>query len=244
MKKSEVLRRVYWRRWCSRWLTGPLAFWCRSLNSAVANSAGDLATFVLALSLLPGFHLCWCRLDPRLRLPGLGRGLRHGLLPVGLGFLGGCPAGGSGFLGGSPAVRLLKGEAVYKYLSFKRVHAHHSAAAHWRPDRKEEYANYLADPDHLIAVTSSANRSKRLGRKPRFSPNRRFLNVDYGCNSCLLKRITDTTIPYKIGIRLLGIARNPANGFPARPLGPVAGLPVAQDLMGRTSVKAILSSTP
>ena len=73
-------------------------------------------------SLLPGFHLCWCRLDPRLRLPGLGRGLRHGLLPVGLGFLGGCPAGGSGFLVGSPAVGLLKGEAVYKYLSFRRVH--------------------------------------------------------------------------------------------------------------------------
>ena len=38
--------------------------------------------------------------------------------------------------------------------------AHHSGAAHWSPERKEEYANYLADPDHLIAVTRGANRSK------------------------------------------------------------------------------------
>ena len=30
----------------------------------------------------------------------------------------------------------------------------------------------------------------------------------------LLKRITDTIIPHKTGIRLLGVARNPANGFP------------------------------
>ena len=38
--------------------------------------------------------------------------------------------------------------------------AHNSGAAHWSPERKEEYANYLADPDHLIAVTRGANRSK------------------------------------------------------------------------------------
>ena len=30
-------------------------------------------------------------------------------------------------------------------------------------------------------------------------------------------------MPYKTGIRLLGVARNPANGFPARLLGPVVG---------------------
>ena len=38
--------------------------------------------------------------------------------------------------------------------------AHHSGAAHWAAERKEEYANYLADPEHLIAVTRGANRSK------------------------------------------------------------------------------------
>ena len=46
-----------------------------------------------------------------------------------------------------------------------------------------------------------------------------FLNVDYRCDSWLLKRITYTIIPHKTGIRLLGVARNPDNGFPARPLG-------------------------
>ena len=30
-------------------------------------------------------------------------------------------------------------------------------------------------------------------------------------------------MPYKTGIRLLGVARNPANGFPARLLGTPAG---------------------
>ena len=34
-----------------------------------------------------------------------------------------------------------------------------------------------------------------------------------------MKRITYTIIPHKTGIRLLGVARNPANGFPARLLG-------------------------
>ena len=43
-----------------------------------------------------------------------------------------------------------------------------------------------------------------------------FLSVAYRCNSGFLKRITYTAMPYKTGIRLLGVARNPANGFPAR----------------------------
>ena len=50
----------------------------------------------------------------------------------------------------------------------------------------------------------------------RFSPSRRFLNVDCRCNSGFLKRIAYTTMPYKTRLRLLGVARNPANGFPAR----------------------------
>ena len=71
---------------------------------------------------LPGL---WCRLDPWLRRPRLGRGLRRGLLPVGLlfglGFSSGCPAGGPGLLGLFPVVGFLEGEAVDENVSFRRV---------------------------------------------------------------------------------------------------------------------------
>ena len=38
--------------------------------------------------------------------------------------------------------------------------AHLSGAWTWSPEKKEEYANFLEDADHLIAVASRANRSK------------------------------------------------------------------------------------
>ena len=38
--------------------------------------------------------------------------------------------------------------------------AHLSGAWAWSPEKKEQYANHLADDDHLIAVASRANRSK------------------------------------------------------------------------------------
>ena len=80
---------------------------------------------VLPPVLLPGFDLDRCGLHPWLWFPGLGRRLLAVLLGrLCLGSLGGgcCPAGCGGFSGLSPAVGLLQGEAVDKYLSFRRAH--------------------------------------------------------------------------------------------------------------------------
>ena len=63
-------------------------------------------------------------------------------------------------------------------------------------------------------------------------PKSSFLSDDCSCNSGFLNHITDTIMPHKTIIRLSGVARNPANGFPARLLAgplqlklPLAALP-------------------
>jgi len=42
----------------------------------------------------------------------------------------------------------------------------------WTPERREEYANYLEDPDHLVAVIASENRSKGAKTADEWMPER------------------------------------------------------------------------
>ena len=49
----------------------------------------------------------------------------------------------------------------FRYRSFhSSKNAHQSGGYNWSSAKKEEFANYRLDPDNLIAVNLSANRSK------------------------------------------------------------------------------------
>ena len=55
--------------------------------------------------------------------------------------------------------------------------AHDSGGYQWSLAKKKEYANYLEDADHLIAVQSGANRSKGASGPENWKPK----NNDYWC---------------------------------------------------------------
>ena len=55
--------------------------------------------------------------------------------------------------------------------------AHQSGGYNWSSSKKEEFANYRLDPDNLIAVNLSANRSKGAKGPDEWKPT----NTDYWC---------------------------------------------------------------
>ena len=69
---------------------------------------------------------------------------------------------------------------------------------------------------HKRLLASVNVRTSCSGEVSQRQAGRRFLEVAYRCNSGFLTRITYITMPYKTVIRLLGVARKLANGFPAR----------------------------
>ena len=67
--------------------------------------------------------------------------------------------------------------------------AHASGASNWSANQRERYANYLDDPQHLIAVTASANRSKGARGPEEWKPEDRSYWCRYAVDWTTIKDV-------------------------------------------------------
>lgn len=74
--------------------------------------------------------------------------------------------------GGVPALR-------YRAHVVPLVNAHISGGWAWHPDRKQAYANDLANPEHLLAVKAQLNRQKGDKSPDQWKPPRQEYWCDY-----------------------------------------------------------------
>ena len=72
--------------------------------------------------------------------------------------------------------------------------AHVSGASSWTAERRERYANYLENPQHLIAVTASANRSKGARGPEEWQPEDRSYWCQYAVDWITIKGTWDLTV--------------------------------------------------
>ena len=91
--------------------------------------------------------------------------------------------------------------------------AHVSGAWAWSPERKEEYANYLEDPDHLIAISSRHNRSKGARGPEEWAPPDNDLWCQYALDWTEIKQrwnLSMTPQEAEIVMDMLGTCENPS----------------------------------
>ena len=72
--------------------------------------------------------------------------------------------------------------------------AHDSGAWQWSANRREQYANYLDDPQHLIAVTASANRSKGARGPDQWKPEDQTYWCQYAVDWIAIKSTWELTV--------------------------------------------------
>ena len=92
------------------------------------------------------------------------------------------------------------------------ANAHASGAWDWPPERKERFANYLDDPQHLIAVTASANRSKGAKGPDRWRPQDRTYWCRYAVDWITIKGtwgLTVTAAEHAALVEMLDTCANP-----------------------------------
>lgn len=73
--------------------------------------------------------------------------------------------------------------------------AHDSGAWAWSPTRKQEYANFLEDPLHLISASASENRKKGEKGPDRYLPPNAEYQCDYVQNWVRIKETWGLDIP-------------------------------------------------
>ena len=73
------------------------------------------------------------------------------------------------------------------------ANAHQSGSWQWSSEQKRLYANYLTDPNHLIAVTARANRSKGARGPDEWKPTDRAYWCQYSVSWITIKNRWDLT---------------------------------------------------